>query len=102
MLPVFWYILLAATVAWVFLTYRLYGELRCNHPDLYEALGSPILFTKRNFIANSQILKFIFARDHGNNVMPNVERLCQGLRALFYIYIVCLAGCVILLGAKII
>jgi hypothetical protein len=44
MLQVFLGLLLAAAVAWIFLSNRLYAELRQNYPGLYETLGSPRFF----------------------------------------------------------
>ena len=100
MLPVFWYILLAATGAWFFLSYRLYAELLRHHPRLYASLGSPELFKRRSFITNFRVLRFIFAQNPETTVTPAVARLCQGLRSLFYIYVICLAGCATLIFTR--
>ena len=100
MLPVFLGLLFAVTVAWLFLSNRLYAELRQNHTRLYETLGGPKLFMKKSFTANLKVIRFLLKQDYAATGDPAVIRLCQGLRSLFYIYIICLTGCVILLFDK--
>jgi hypothetical protein len=100
MLPVFLGLLIATAIAWLFLSNRLYAELRRNNPDLYESLGSPKLFMKKSFTANFKVIRFLFKQHYGDAVDPAVIPLCKGLRALFCIYIICLAGCVALLFDK--
>jgi len=97
MLPVFLGLLLAAAIAWLFLSKRLYAELRRNYPKVYKTLGSPKLFMKKRFTTNLKVIRFLFKEADEAFVDPVITRLCQGLRALFYIYIICLAGCLILL-----
>ena len=97
MLPVFLGLLLAATIAWLFLSSRLYGELRQNSPRLYEALGNPGLFMKKSLAVNFRVMRFIFKRDYDSAVDPAVIRICHGLRSLLYIYMICLVGCLLLL-----
>jgi hypothetical protein len=100
MLPVFLFLLFAVAVAWLFLSNRLYTELRQNAPKQYEALGSPKLFMKKSFTANFKVISFLFKKDYEATGNIAVIRLCQGLRFLLYIYIFCLAGCLLLLFAK--
>lgn len=100
MLPVFLVLMLAAAIAWFFLSNRLYTELRLNYPRLYETLGSPKFFMKKSLTTNSRVIKFIFKHNLEATVEPGVIRLCQGLRSLFYIYIICLTGCLVLLLDK--
>ena len=100
MLPVFLGLLLAASVAWLFLSNRLYRELRRNHPWLYETLGGPGLFMRKSFAVNFRVIRFVFKRDYGTDVAPAVIRLCHGLRSLFCIYIICLTGCLLILFAE--
>ncbi len=101
MLPVFLGLLLAASVAWLFLSNRLYAELRQNYPRLYGTLGSPKLFMKKSFTANFKVIRFLLKQDYEATGDRAVIRLCRGLRSLFYIYIICLSGCAILLFDKI-
>lgn len=100
MLPVFLGLMLAAAIAWLFVSNRLYTELRQHYPNLYETLGSPKLFMKKSFAINLRVIRFLFKQDYNNSVDPAVIQMCQGLRALFYIYIVSLAGCLFLLLDK--
>jgi hypothetical protein len=97
MLPVFLGLLLAAAGAWLFLSNRLYAELRQNYPGLYESLGSPKRIMKKSFRANFKVISFLFKQGYEATDDPKVIRLCQGLRSLFYIYMICLAGCLVLL-----
>ena len=100
MLPVFLGLMLAAAIAWLFVSNRLYTELRQHYPNLYETLGSPKLFMKKSFAINLRVIRFLFKQDYNNSVDPAVIQMCQGLRTLFYIYIVSLAGCLFLLLDK--
>lgn len=100
MLPVFWGLLLAATIAWLFVSNRLYAALRQNYPTLYEMLGKPKLFMPKSLLANFKVIRFLFKHDYGATLDPAVMRLRQGLRALFCIYVICLAGCIALLLDK--
>ena len=100
MLPVFLGLLLAASVAWLYLSNRLYMELRKNHPRLYETLGRPGLFMKKSLAVNFRVIRFVFKQDYGTDVGPAVVRLCHGLRCLFSMYIICLSGCLLILFAE--
>lgn len=97
MFPVFIGLLLAAAVAWLFVSSRLYDELRHNHPRLYRKLGSPRLFMKKSLAVNYRVIRFLFKNDQGTQLDPALERLCRGLRSLLCIYLVCLGGCLLLL-----
>jgi len=96
MLPVFLGIMTATAIAWLFLSKRLYAELRRNHPMLYDTLGRPRLFMDKSFTTNYRVLRLLFRQDHEARENPAVMHLCHGLRSLFYIYMFCLAGCVLL------
>jgi len=100
MLPVFLGLLLAAAVAWIFLSKRLYAELRQNHPGLYETLGSPRFFMHNSITANFRVIRFLLRQEYEATGDPAVIRLGRGLRSLIYMYAVCLAGCLVLLFDK--
>ena len=100
MLPVFLGILLAAAIAWLYLSNRLYAELRRHYPEVYRTLGSPGLFMKRSFSTNFKVIRFLFRQNDAASLEPAVRQMCQGLRALFYIYIICLAGSLIIIFDK--
>ena len=100
MLPVFLFIMLTAAIAWIFLSNRLYTELRQNYPKLYETLGKPKFFMKKSLTTNFNVVRFIFKQNYKAALEPTVIRLCQGLRSLFLIYTICLAGCFVILLDK--
>ena len=97
MFPVFLGLLLAAAVAWLFVSSRLYASLRQNHPDLYRKLGSPRLFMKKSLAVNYRVIRFLFKQNQEIPLDQALERLCRGLRSLLYIYLVSLGGCLLLL-----
>jgi hypothetical protein len=100
MLPVFLGLLFAAAFAWLFLSSRLYAELRQNYPGLYKKLGNPQFFMKKSLRVNFKVIRFLLKQDYETVEDSTVIRLCQGLRSLFYIYIICLTGSLILLFDK--
>ncbi len=97
MLPVFLGLMLAAAAAWLFISNRLYGVLRQNYPRKYEMLGRPKLFMKKSFTTNIRVVKFVFNPDFNGVDDTAVMGLCWGLRALFCIYMICLAGTLLLI-----
>ena len=100
MLPVFLGLMLAAALAWIFLSNRLFAELRKGYPELYEALGSPNLFMRRSLAANFKVFRFLFKKNFMALENKAVNSLCRGLLSIFYIYLVCLGGCILLLLDK--
>jgi len=99
MLPVFLGLLLVVSIAWIFLSNRLYSALEQKYPSLYGKLGSPNFFMPRSIVTNLKVIRFLLKREFEKLNDPQVVRLCDGLRALLYIYAVCLAGCfIVLLG----
>lgn len=100
MLPVFLVLLLAAAIAWLFLSRRLYDILKYSYPKIYETLGSPKLFMKKSFATNYRVIMFLFRHEY-ESTDDDVIRLCQGLRYIFIIYVICLLGSLILLLDKI-
>jgi len=101
MLPVFLGILLAATIAWLFLSRRLYDVLKHNYPRLYEALGSPKLIMKKSLTTNCRVIMFLFRRTYESTDDVDVIRLCRGLRYIFLIYLICFMGSLMLIIDKI-
>jgi hypothetical protein len=97
MLPVFLGILLAAAIAWIFLSRRLYEILKDNFPRIYEQLGSPKLFMEKSLTANYRVITFLLRRNYESTNDIDVIRLCRGLRYIFFIYVFCFAGCLLLL-----
>ena len=99
MLPVFLLLLLAAAIAWIFVSRRLYVELRKSFPGQYDSLGRPGFFMTNSFTANFKIIRFLYSGECKATKDHSVIKLCQGLRLLLYIYLFCLAGCLVLLFA---
>lgn len=102
MLPVFLGILLTAAIAWIFLSRRLYEMLQQNFPQAYKALGSPKLIMGKSLKTNYRVIVFLLRRDYESINDSDVIRLSRGLRYIFFIYVVCFAGCVLLLVDKMI
>ena len=100
MLPVFLGLLLAAAVAWIFLSRRLYVQLQQNFPEIYKELGSPRPFLQKSLLTNFKTIGFLFGQAHGIPPDSEIIRLIQGLKAIFCIYLFCLAGSVVLLLAR--
>ena len=97
MLPVLLALLFVSSLAWLFLSSRLYNTLRDSFPELYESFGSPGILIKKNGTANSRFFRFLFRRDYETTGNLAVIRLCRGLRYIAVIYAVCLVGCFLLL-----
>ena len=100
MLPVFLGMLLAAAIAWIFLSRRLYEVLRKNFPQAYKILGSPKLIMEKSLTTNYRVIMFLLGRAYESTGDPDVIRLCRGLRSVFFIYVICFAGCLLLLVDK--
>ena len=101
MFPVFLGLLLASAISWIFLSRRFYDMLKHGYPRIYETLGSPKLVMKKSFATNSKVVMFLFRRSYELTDDVNLIRLCQGLRYIFIIYVVCFLGSLILLFDKI-
>ena len=97
MFPVFLGLMGVSTAAWFFLTKRLYQQLKSRHPDVYESLGSPKPTVKRGGHSNILVIRFILSDYKQETDDPAVQRLCQGLRSILFIFTICLLGCVVLL-----
>lgn len=98
MLPVFLGLLLVSAVAWLYLSRRLYEFLAQNYPVIYEKLGSPTLLMEKSMVTNYRVMLFILRREYVSVADEKLRRLCQGLQYIFYIYVVCLLGCLLLLA----
>jgi len=96
MLPVFLGLLLVTSLAWIFVSGRLYTVLRQNHPELYAKLGRPKLIMPKSISTNFKIVGFLLRHQYENIADQKVKQLCDGLRALLYIYAVCLGGCLLI------
>ena len=100
MLPVFLGILLAAAIAWIYLSRRLYVLLRHDFPRVYEQLGSPKLVMGKSLTTNYRVIMFLLGRAYESTYDSDVIGLCRGLRYIFFVYVVCFTGCLLLLLDK--
>jgi hypothetical protein len=100
MLPVFWGLLLAAAVAWLYLSRNLYDTLEKCYPELYASFGKPRIIRRRSYENNRRIIMFLLQRNYEATNDVKLIRLCQGLRYILFIFLFCFAGCLILLSGK--
>ena len=100
MLPVFLGMLLAAAIAWIYLSRRFYAVLKHNFPRLYEQLGSPKLIMEKSVATNYRVIMFLLRRAYESTDDLDLIRLCRGLRYILFIYVICFMGCALLLFDK--
>ena len=100
MLPVFLGLMLVAAIAWIFLSKKLYNVMRHDYPRVYDKLGRPKLVMKKSFATNYRVVMFLFRREYELTDDVDVIRLCQGLRYIFIIYVICFLGCLLLILDK--
>ena len=100
MLPVFLGLMLVAAIAWIFLSRKLYNVVKHDYPSVYDKLGCPKLVMKKSFATNYRVLMFLFRREYVSTADIDVIRLCQGLRYIFIIYLICFLGCLLLILDK--
>jgi hypothetical protein len=97
MFPVFLGLMIVATVAWLFLSRRLYSQLEKNHPAIYESLGKPKSVMRKSIRKNKLIIRFIFFDHRQGTDDLVIKKLCEGLRSIMIIYAICFLGCLVLL-----
>jgi len=56
--------LIVMVVVWFFLIRLLFSHLEAKHPDKYDEMGRPSLFSNSNFATNSATLRFLVRREH--------------------------------------
>ena len=97
MFPVFLGLMIVSTVAWLFISKRLYQLLGKNHPIIYESLGKPKTVMRKSMRNNILIIRFVFMGYKQETNDPVIKRLCDGLRSILIIYALCFLGCLVLL-----
>ena len=97
MFPVFLGLMIVSTVAWLFLSKRLYDQLEKNYPDIYKSLRKPQTVMRKSMRKNLQILHFIFYDYKQETNDPGIKRLCEGLCSILILYGLCFLGCLVLL-----
>jgi hypothetical protein len=79
-----WTVIAAAGVlCWLVLGVHLLRILRRDHPDVYEALGSPGLLLNNTPSNSWAFLKFLFSSEARRLANPRLLRLCLTGRVLF-------------------
>ena len=101
MFPVFLGLLLVSAIVWIFLSRHLYDMLKHGHPRIHEALGNPKMVLQKSSATNFKVVMFLFRRNYELTDDVDLIRLCQGLRYIFIIYVICFLGCLVLLFDKI-
>ena len=97
MFPVFLGLMIASTVAWLFISKRLYHLLGKTYPIIYESLGKPKTVMRKSMRNNILIIRFVFFGYKQETSDPVIKRLCDGLRSILVIYVICFLGCLVLL-----
>jgi hypothetical protein len=100
MLPVFLGLMFVAAIAWIFLSKKLYNVMRHDYPRVYDKLGRPKLVMKKSIATNYRVVMFLFRSEYELTDDVDVIRLCQGLRYIFIIYVICFLGCLLLILDK--
>jgi hypothetical protein len=100
MLPVFLGLIFVAAIAWIFLSKKLYNVMRHDYPRVYDKLGRPKLVMKKSIATNYRVVMFLFRSEYELTDDVDVIRLCQGLRYIFIIYVICFLGCLLLILDK--
>lgn len=99
MLPVFFWLTVVGTVAWLFLDSRLLRLLATRYPQLYDELGRPGLILAGKKPVTGGVAVFLLRRHFQQVDDPELNRLCEGLLALFCL-LVFTGGCSLLLLMK--
>ena len=100
MLPVFLGLMFIAAIVWIFLSKKLYNVMRHDYPRVYDKLGRPKLVIKKSFATNYRVVMFLFRSEYELTDDVDVIRLCQGLRYIFIIYVICFLGCLLFILDK--
>lgn len=99
MLPVFFWLTVAGAAAWLFLNSRLLRLLEDKHSRLYVKLGCPGLLLTARQPKPYGLLVFLLRRHFQQVADPELNRLCEGMLALFCL-LVFTGGCAGLLLVK--
>lgn len=81
-----------SVLVWFVVASRLFRLLRSDHPNAYEALGSPSLFYN-NSIRHSWLgLKFLFSGAYRELDDRRVTKICNFMRVFFVVYTILFFG----------
>jgi len=82
-------ILVALTVLWLVLVWRLFALLKMRAPEAYASIGQPHVILNNTPSNNIAFLRFLLGGHYGSVSDVGIRKLCTFLRAFFWIYLVC-------------
>jgi len=85
-------ILMAATILWLVLVWRLFTLLKVRAPEVFASLGQPHVILTNTPSNNIAFLRFLLGGHYGNVADEGVRKLCAFLRAFFWGYLVWFLG----------
>lgn len=68
----------------LFLNIKFYRKIKEDHPDLWQELGSPTIFFSKSWKTRSVVYKYIMRKKYMDTNNPELIRLCDGIRYLYY------------------
>lgn len=80
-------LLFCSVFLWFFLCYRLFNSLETRHPEKYQAMGRPKLFTNNTFSNNFAFIKFLFKREWRELNDSGLTNLGNAMLAFIVIYL---------------
>lgn len=75
--------LLALTVVWLTLVWRLFRLLASRHPAKYAQMGQPSLILNNSLLGTLRLLRFVFTDEHDALHDPGVSAQVRLMRAWF-------------------
>ena len=92
-------VLMAATVAWLALVWRLFVLMKVRAPDTYASIGRPHIILNNTPSNNLAFLRFLLGGHYANVSDEGVRKLCAFLRVFFWCYLVGFIGLVVAMFA---
>jgi hypothetical protein len=80
----------AMAVAWLVQVWLLYRALEERHPEKFEEMGEPSLFTNNDFATTGALLGFLFSRAPDELGDPAITRQARIMRIWFVASALCL------------
>ncbi len=68
----------------LFLNVQFHKKIKADHPDLWRELGSPTIFRNSSRKTRSAIYRYIMGKKYRDTNDPELIRLCDGIRYLYY------------------
>jgi hypothetical protein len=89
--PVF-VLLVAATVLWLALIWRLFALLKSRARDVYASLGQPHIILNNTPVNNLAFLRFLLGGHFRSLGDEGIRRLCHFLQVFFWCYLAVVVG----------